>query len=73
MKNCELNKQKGMTARFVLGAKFPHQKLTYAPINVKPQGVWGEGGGGYPREFDSESLPLSGDFDISRCPQGREF
>ena len=27
------------------------------------------GGGGYPREFDSESLPLSGDFDISRCPR----
>ena len=26
------------------------------------------GRGGYPREFDSESLPLSRDFDISRCP-----
>ena len=37
-----------------------------APINVKP-----EGGGGLPVhwEFDSESLPLSGDFDISRCPR----
>ena len=24
---------------------------------------------GYPREFDSDSLSLSGDFDISRCPR----
>ena len=25
------------------------------------------GGGGYPQEFDSESLPLGSDFDTSRC------
>ena len=41
---------------------------TYAPINVKPQG----GGGGYPRDIDSESFPLGRDFDIWP-PQGREF
>ena len=38
-----------------------------APINVKPQG-WG-GGAGYPREFDSESLPQGRDFDTCRYPR----
>ena len=31
------------------------------------------GGGGYPREIDSVSFSLGGDFDIRVLPWGREF
>ena len=41
----------------------------YAPINVKPQGR----GAGYPREIDSVSFSLGGDFDIQVLPLGWEF
>ena len=46
----------------------------YAPINVKPQGGVG-GGGGYLREVDSENLSLGRDFDTySMCfPRVGEF
>ena len=42
-----------------------------APINVKPQS--GGGGAGYPREIDSASFFLGGDFDIRVLPWGRAF
>ena len=40
--------------------------ISYAPINVKPQGG---GGAGYPREIDSESFPLGRGFDTSHSPR----
>ena len=42
--------------------------LHNAPVNVKPQGR-----GNYPREIDSASFSLGGDFDIRALPWGREF
>ena len=42
-----------------------------APINVKPQG--GGGRAVYPREIDSASFSLGGDFDIRVLLWGREF
>ena len=42
--------------------------LHNAPVNVKPQGR-----GNYPREIDSASFSLGGDFDIRVLPWGREF
>ena len=41
-------------------------------MNVKPQGRGGEGAG-YPREIDSASFSLGGDFDIWVLPSGRGF
>lgn len=39
MKNCELNKQKGMPASFVLyRAKFPHQILTKGRLTMEKNG-----------------------------------
>ena len=42
---------------------------TNAPINVKPQSR----GAGYPREIDSASFSLDGDFDIRVLPWVWEF
>ena len=47
-----------------------HLHNAYAPINVKPEGRGGPGGGGKAGntwEFHCDAYPQSGDFDLTSC------